>query len=133
MFENMKGWLEAAAIVAAVGGAAWAMGKYLPGIIVKKLHAAFEAVRGCEWIRNPARPKRAAWLVATLVLLEDELPEPGAGKEFYAELGAGVAKLSPMLIGTGPKWAAALEKIGDAIDTELDDEIKELAAPPPAT
>lgn len=104
------------------------IGWFLPGFLVKKLHAGFEAAKSSPWWRDANHPKRAQWLLATAVLLEDEIPEPGKGRELYEAIGQRLAGLSPFLIGTGTKWANALEKVGDALDTALDDEIKTIGA-----
>ena len=125
----MHAWINGLLGVAALGAGIWAVGRFLPGVIIKKVHRAFAAAKACPWFRDAAHPKRAKWLLATAELLEDEIPEPGTGAALYAALGAKVAGLTPLLAGTGGKWAAALEKCGDAVDLELDGEIKELATP----
>lgn len=130
--EHLQGMLAGAAVLFGIGGVIWAIGAFLPGLLAKKFHAGFEEVRGSAWLKDQAHPKRLAWFVATLALLEEEIPEPGTGKAFYAPLGEWIAGLLPVLMGTGPKWAAALEKIGDKLDTELDEDLKALAAPPVA-
>jgi len=114
-------------VAVALSGGIWAIGFFLPGFIVKKLHGLFLAAKNSAWWHDAAHPKRAKWLLATAELLEDEIPEPGHGKALYEALGTKVAALTPLLIGTGSKWAAALEKAGDAVDLELDGEIKELS------
>ena len=105
------------------------IGGFLPGFIVKKVHSLFVAAKTCPWWKEPSKPMRAKWLLATALLLEDEIPEPGTGKPIYEALGGKIAALTPILTGTGSKWATALEKAGDAVNLELDEEIKELAAP----
>lgn len=105
-----------------------AVGWFLPGFLTKKVHALYEAAKMSPWWHDPAHPKRARWLLATAELLEDEIPEPGQGKAVYAQLGADIAGLSPILAGTARTWAGALEKVGDALDTELDAAIKGIAS-----
>lgn len=107
------------------------VGVFLPGIVAGKIHSLFAAAKASPWWRDPAHPKRARWLLATAELAEDEIPEPGTGKAVYEAWGAAVAALSPLLIGTAGRWAAAFEKVGDAVDLELDAQVKDLAAPPP--
>lgn len=126
--DALHAWVAGIGSTVALAGGIWAVGKYLPGIIVTKVHGLFNAAKVSPWWRNPAHPKRARWLLATAELLEDEIPEPGQGKELYAQWGAATAALSPLLIGTAGKWAGAYEKCGDAVDTGLDVEIKTLAA-----
>lgn len=123
----MQAWLQGIGIALGITVGIWSIGKFLPGLIVKKLHAVFAWAKQSPWFKNIAKPKRAKLLFVLAEFLEDEIPEPGTGKEFYAALGNKIAGLSPILIGTGAKWAAALEKGGDAIDLALDNEIKLLA------
>jgi hypothetical protein len=139
---DMK-WLEALIVPLVVGGFFWVLMRYAPGMLVKWLHATFEWAKANEWMR--AKPHRVALLVAVIRFLEEEVPDPGTGKEFYADLGARMASLPArlaavapiwlkgplgilvvLMAGSGSKWSEALEKAGDAIDTELDDELKEL-------
>ncbi len=123
----MNAWITGIGIMAALSSGIWVIGRFLPALIVKKVHGLFEAAKSSSWWREPAHPKRARLLLAAAEFLEDEIPEPGQGTALYANLGAQVATITPLLAGTGSKWAAALEKAGDAINLELDDEIKELA------
>ncbi len=128
----MNAWLTTIGVGLVIG---LAVGRFLPAFVVKKVHGFFAWAKSDPWFRNPAKPKRIKWLLATAELLEDEIPEPGQGKALYALLGAKISGALPILSGTSGKWASALEKAGDALDTELDDEIKQLAAdiaPPPA-
>jgi len=124
----MNAWISGIGIAVALSGGIWAIGKFIPGILVKKVHGLFAAAKVSPWWRDAAHPKRARLLLAVAEFLEDEIPEPGQGKALYEALGAKIAALMPLLIGTGPKWASALEKAGDAIDTELDSEIKDISA-----
>lgn len=123
----MSAWLSGLGVAAGVAVSFWALGRFLPPFLVKQIHGLFARAKASPWFRNPAKPKRARLLLALAEFLEDEIPEPGQGREFYAALGARVASLAPFLVGTGPKWADALEKAGDAIDLELDEEIKDLS------
>ena len=107
------------------------MGVFLPGIVVGWVHRLFAAAKASAWWRDPAHPKRARWLLATAELLEDEIPEPGTGSAIYAAWGAAVAALTPLLMGTAGRWATAFEKVGDAVDLELDAQVKDLAVLPP--
>ena len=141
----MKDWLHGLLLLAAGAAFFWALCRYLPGLAVRKVHDLFVLIRGSAWMR--AKPHRARLLLALIQLLEEEIPEPGTGREFYAGLGEAIAKLPAtassrapvllkapllalgvMLTGSGPKWADVLEKVGDAVDTELDEEIKSLAS-----
>ena len=114
----------------AVSAAFWIVGYFVPGMVVKRVHSLFEDLRGSTWIRDPSRPKRIKWLAATIELLEDEIPEPGQGRDLYDGLGNFVSRHIP--VGSSQKWADALQKIGDAIDTELDHDIKDMASVPVA-
>lgn len=148
---DWNGWMQGLAAAAAMTVILWAIGRVLPGLVVRKLREAFEWAKSSAWMR--AKPYRVRLLVALLQFLEEELPEPGAGREFYAALGEAVASLpvrwaatwppvlrgplrflAAVMAGSGPKWAALFEKVGDAADTELDAELLELAkaadAPP---
>ena len=107
------------------------MGVFLPGIVVGWVHRLFAAAKASAWWRDPAHPKRARWLLATAELLEDEIPEPGTGSAVYAAWGAKTAAIAPFLIGTAARWAAAYEKVGDAVDLEMNAQIKDLADLPP--
>lgn len=109
----------------------WLVGAFLPGIVVGKIHGIFAAAKTSAWWKDPAHPKRSRLLLAAAEFLEDEIPEPGTGSEVYAALGARIAALTPFLIGTGGKWAAALEKAGDAVNLELDAQVKDLGELPP--
>ena len=122
----MKEWIAGAALVMGLGLGITALGYFLPGYIVGKIQKAFEWAKKAAWMRDPAHPHRLKLLRAATEFLEKEIPEPGEGKELYAALGADIAGSHVLLAGTGPKWASVLEKCGDAIDTELDAEIKEL-------
>lgn len=115
----------------ALGLAIRAIGGFLPGFVVKKVHSLFVAAKTSPWWKDAAHPKRAKWLQATAELLEDEIPEPGQGKAAYEALGGRIASMTPLLAGTGAKWAAAIEKACDAVNLELDKEIKELATSEP--
>lgn len=110
----------------------WALGKFLPGLIVPKLHALFEQLRSSRWMRDPSRPKRLAWLKATLELIEEELPEPGASPAFYDPAGAYIASALRGLGGSPKQWSTILAKLGDAFDTELDADLKAMNEPPSA-
>ena len=107
------------------------VGVFLPGIVVGKIRSLFAAAKVSPWWHDPMHPKRARWLLATAELAEDEIPEPGTGSAVYAAWGAKTASIAPFLIGTAARWAAAYEKIGDAVDLELDAQVKELAELPP--
>ena len=111
--------------------AIYLIGVFLPGILVGWVHRLFAAAKASAWWRDPAHPKRARWLLATAELLEDEIPVPGTGSAIYATWGAAVAALTPLLMGTAGQWATAFEKVGDAVDLELDAQVKDLAALPP--
>ena len=113
--------------IALSAGISYVVGKFLPDFLTKKIHALFAAAKVSPWWHDAAHPKRAAWLLSTAQLLEEEIPEPGTGEAMYQALGAKIAGLTPLLINSGPKWAKALEKAGDAIDLKLDQEIKYLA------
>jgi hypothetical protein len=120
-------WLSGLAVTAGIAGVFWAGGKFLPELLVKKMREGFDWLKASAWLRDPNKPKRARWFVATLELLEDELPEPGQGKAFYDAAGVFICGLwAPLALG-GSRWAKVLEKAGDALDTELDREILELA------
>ena len=105
----------------------WAVGQFLPGLIVRKFHLGYEAIKNSDWVRDRSKPYRAKWLLATAQMLEQEIPDPGAGKELYAKLGDWIAARSPALAGTGPKWADVLENVGNGLDTDLAGDIKEIA------
>lgn len=107
-----------------LGSGFWAAGKFGPGLLVSRIHAGFEAIKDSAWVRDPAKPKRAAALLAVAQLLEDEIPEPGQGQEVYDALGAEAAAL--VHVGSAAQWAKVLRQFGDAVDTELDDDIKKL-------
>lgn len=113
-----------------LGGGFWAAGKFGPGLVVSRLHAGFEALKDSAWIRNAAKPKRAVALLAFAQLLEEEIPEPGQGQELYDALGAQAAGL--VHVGSAAQWSKVLRQFGDAVDTELDDDIKAIVAPPTA-
>lgn len=106
------------------------IGVFLPGVVVGWVHRFFAAAKASPWWRDPAHPKRARWLLATAELAEDEIPEPGTGSVVYAAWGAKTAALTPLLMGTAGRWSAAYEKVGDAVDLELDAQVKDLATPP---
>ncbi len=108
----------------------WALGKFGPGLLTNKLHEGFEAVKNSGWVRDPAHPKRAKALVSLVELLEDEVPEPGEGKELYDAIGAGIAGYCR--VGSAAQWSKVSQQFGDSINLELDEEIKEMGAPPQA-
>lgn len=108
---------------AAIAGGFWAIGKYGPGFLVGQLHDLFNEAKDSQWAR--AKPARAKLLLAFAELLEQEIPEPGEGQEFYDTLGAAVA--GRIGIGSATQWSKVLRQFGDAVDTELDAEIKLLA------
>lgn len=114
----------------AVTGGLWALGKYGPGLVVRRIRDGLDNVKASAWVRDPARPKRAKALLAVLELLEDEIPEPGQGQEVYDSLGIEISaytRVGLLQIGSAAQWAKVLRQFGDAVDTELDDEIKQLA------
>lgn len=113
--------------LAALGVGFWALGKFGPDLVVGKLHAGLEALKASAWVRNPARPQRARWLLATLQLLEEEIPEPGQGQEVYDALAA--ATVAHVPFGSKEQWAKVYRQFGDAVDTELDADVKALAGP----
>ncbi len=123
---GIPGWMEGVAAVAALGLGAKALSWFLPGLIAKKIDAAFETLRASAWLRDPAKPKRVKAYLALLDLLEEELPDPGQDRGVYQAAGAWIASLVPILAGSGPRWAQVLGKIGDAIDLEAEEEIKKL-------
>lgn len=108
-----------------------AIGWFAPKIVANKIHELFTSIKDSAWVRDKAHPKRAEWLVATAKLLEEEIPNPGDGKQIYLDIGNALAGSMLILKGTGDKWADALEKIGDAVDLELDADVIELAAKAP--
>lgn len=124
----MHDWIVGIGTAAGLFVGLWAVGKYLPGIVVKKMRQGFEFMKNSPWMKNPAKPHRIKWLLATAEMLEEEIPEPGEGKEVYAVLGAKIAASLPILTGSAGKWADALQKGGDAINLELDQEIIDLSA-----
>jgi hypothetical protein len=107
------------------------VGVFLPGIVVGKIRSLFAAAKASPWWHDPAHPKRSRWLLATAELAEDEIPEPGTGGAVYAAWGAKTASIAPFLIGTAARWAAAYEKVGDAVDLELNAQVKDLGELPP--
>ena len=107
------------------------IGVFLPGIVVGWTHRLFAAAKASAWWRDPAHPKRSRWLLATAELLADEIPAPGTGSAVYAVWGAKTAAIAPFLIGTAARWAAAYEKVGDAVDLEMDAQVKDLGELPP--
>lgn len=132
----MKAMLAGFGISLCLGGGIWALGRFLPGFLTGKVHGFFVWAKAAPWFRDLSKPWRLRWLLATAELLEQEIPDPGQGKALYTALGAQIAGSTAILAGTGGKWASALEKVGDALDTELDGEVLELAkvlnVPPPA-
>lgn len=113
----------------AVGAGFLVVGKFGPGLVVNKLHEGFEQLKDSAWVRDAAHPKRAKALMALAELLEDEIPAPGAGQAFYDAAGAQAAGLAR--VGSAAQWAKVLRQFGDAVDTELADDIKEIAASTP--
>lgn len=115
-------------------------GAKLPRIVVDGVHKLVKAIGESQWVRNPAKPKRARWWAATLELFEDEIPEPGQGRAFYMDLATEwvvfLREHLPLwlqwLVQTTDRWAGLFEPIGDALDTELDEDLKVLAAAPAA-
>lgn len=124
---DVKSWLAATAAAAGAGAALWAVGKYLPGLVAKKLHAAFDAAKSSGWFKDPKHPTRARWLLATAAMLEEEIPNPGDGEAVY--LGFGIWAARHLKLGKPEAWAKAARLVGDAVDLELGEEIKELASP----
>lgn len=120
----------AAGVVGAVAitGSFWAAGKFGPGLVVKKLDALFHAAKDSAWIRDPAKPHRARLLLAAAEFLEEEIPDKGEGQEVYDALGAEISGY--VHFGSPAQWAKVTRQFGDAVDTELDEDIKELGAPP---
>ena len=118
----------------AVGAAAitvgwWGVGKFGPSYVAGKFKMGFDLAKSSPWWRDAAHPKRAKWLMATVELLEEEIPEPGHDLEIYDRFGRAAAARFPF--GSAERWAETARKFGDALDTELDDEIKNLASEPP--
>lgn len=119
--------ITAGAVAAvALAGGFWALGKFGPSLLVKRLHKGFEELKTSAWVRDPAKPKRAQAMRAVAELLEDEIPEPGQGQEVYDALGAGISARVP--IGSAAQWAKAARSFGDAVDTELDLQLLEIAS-----
>lgn len=144
---DIQGYLYGLAATAAAGFFFRWLAGAAPGFLTARAQALYLLARESPWWRDPAHPHRARLLLALVELLEAEIPNPGEGKAFYARLGEALAglparlsvkapaflkppllALAALMIGTGPKWAAVLEKTGDALDTQLDGELKELAA-----
>lgn len=117
-----------AAAVFLIPGGFWALGKLGPGLAAGKIHDGFEQVKQSSWVRNPAHPKRARWLKATLELLEEELPNPGMGIEFYAKIGSAIS--AHVKIGSAEQWGTVMQKLGDGLDTELAKDVAEIADVP---
>lgn len=122
-----------------------------PRLAVPFLHNVLEAARLSAWLNEPAHPKRRALFRAALEWADEELPDPGAGREVYAALGEWLvrlpltlsalapAPLKPPLLalaalfaGSSKSWAAAAAAFGDAADLEVKAELKALDAPPPS-
>lgn len=120
-------------LMAGAGAAFWFLRAKVPGLLVAKFDAGVDALRASPWIRDQAHPHRLKLLVAVLVFLEGELPEPGQGKDFYDRLGTAVAARMPSLLRSPEKWSAALMAAGDAIDTQIDADLKAMTENPPAT
>lgn len=132
---GIQAMMEGAVGALAVTGGFWALGKYGPKFVVSKFREGFDAVKDSDWVRNPAKPKRARALLALAELIEDEIPEAGQGQEVYDGLGADIAehsRIGPFQVGSAAQWSKVLQQFGDAFDTELDADIKALAAPPAA-
>lgn len=114
-----------------------AAGQLLPGLVVRHVHEWFEDAKDNPWMRDPAHPKRAKLLVAVAEFLEDAIPDRNSPEHdaLYTRFGKWMEGRSILLMGTGPKWAALAEKVGDALDTDLPEEIIALAKPdcPPPT
>ena len=127
----MQAWISGIGVAFGLTAGIWAIGKFFPAMIVKKVHGAFAAAKASLWWRDPSHPKRARLLLAAAEFLEDEIPEPGTGSAVYAAWGAAVAALTPLLMGTAARWAAAFEKVGDAVDLEMDSQVKDLGELPP--
>lgn len=117
-------WFQLAALGAAVAGGLWAFDRYVPDFVANKIHDAIQWLKTNEWMRNPAKPHRLNLLVALLKFIEAEVPDPGEGQELYDALGNEIA--SRLKVGRADRWAASARKLGDKIDTELDDDIKKL-------
>jgi len=130
--NNPIDWIQGLAFAGVVAtgaaGALWFLRSQAPGMIVKKIHKTFESIRSSSWINNKNHPKRARWLLATLELIEEEIPNPGTDRAFYDGLGQQLSDYMPIVLKNPKKWADALEKIGDSIDTEISADIKEISA-----
>ncbi len=126
---DIQAMVGGAVAVLMIPSAFWALGKFGPAFVAKKLHEGFEAAKSTDWVR--AKPSRAKWLLVTAQLLEEEVPEPGEGQAIYDAAGAWIAER--VKIGSAEQWAKAARQFGDAVDTELDEDIKALGADvPPA-
>lgn len=119
----MMHWIEGALGIAIAGFIARHL---VAGLAIKKIHTAFESFRNSAWVREPSRPSRAKMLAAILACLEEELPDAGKGHDFYLAIGNKVASANPALTGMAGLVASVLEPLGDALDTELDADIKDL-------
>lgn len=108
----------------------------LPGIAKGELLKFFAFIKSSAFIRPGAHclEKRKAWVLATLELLECELPDPGEGREFYIDAGTATARRLgrwvPFLRGTGQKWAEVYREIGDELDPAFDKAIVERGGNP---
>ena len=108
----------------AVAGGFWVAGRVIPGMIADKLHQGFDWARNSAWMRDPAHPHRLRFLLALLVFLEAELPEPGQGEAFYN--GLGIATNGVLRFGSAAQWAKAWQQIGDRADAQMDKDLKVL-------
>lgn len=108
----------------------------LPGMAKEELLKFFAFIKSSAFLRPGAHclVKRKAWVLATLELLECELPEPGEGRGFYLDAGTATARRLgrwvPFLKGTGQKWATVYQEIGDVLDPALDKAIVERGGDP---
>lgn len=108
----------------------------LPGRAKEEVLEFLAYIKSSSFLRPGAHclKKRRKWVLATLELLECELPDPGEGRVFYIDAGNAVAgllgRLVPFLRGTGQKWAEVLEEVGDEVDPALDKAIVERGGEP---
>lgn len=122
--DDIRAWIEGGLVVAGLGLGYRAILWFAPGFLAKKIHEAIKAIKISSWLRNSNHPKRRKAFVALMEWLEDEIPEPGQGRSFYAYHAEQVA--SWLRFGSPPAWAKALEAFGDKLDTQLDADLKEI-------
>lgn len=129
---NIQAITGGATALLLIPGGFWALGKFGPGFVAGKMHDGFQKLKASTWVRDPAKPKRARALVAVAELLEDEIPAPGTGQEVYDAFGAEIA--AHVSVGSAAQWSKVARQVGDAIQLELDADVKDLGAqtPPPA-